>query len=176
MEDIFEILIYILFIGASVIGGIYKNYVKKKEEEKRRQRMAETTHSTPEFGSEEAPTPTVTRTLEDFLREQFEVEMEPEVVEEYVPPVQEVSKPMPDEKLKTLHEGTAAFKQTDNAILSDNLNDPNFSITDYINAQEKNPIYENEISDADTGALSDLDEFDGAKAVIYSEILNRRHS
>lgn len=176
MDDIFEVLIYLFFIGASVIGGIYKNYAKKKEEEKKRRRMAESQTSNQEFVSEDTQEASVPRSLEDFLREQFEGEMEREEEVVFSPPVQEVIEPRAEEpKLETLNEGEAAFQITTDTLLSDNLNDSNFSITDLINAQEKNPIYENEISDSESADMGDLEEFDGAKAVIYSEILNRRH-
>lgn len=175
MDDIFEVLIYVLFIGASVIGGIYKNYTKKKAEEQQRQAMQEVAseQSVDELNTKPEERSSMPRNLEDFLRDQFEMEMESvenTEIEEEKPivngPAQEAS----------AKEGVAAFENTTAALFSDNLNDKNFSITEAINNQENSAISMEGIDDESSNIFNDDEGFDVKKAIVYSEILKRPYN
>ena len=192
MDDGFEILIYILFIVVSILGGLYKNYAKRKEEEarrlKRQQADGEYTESQSsnrerEFQSEfeersqQEPQRPVTNPFEEFLRQQMEI------IEEPVPePPEEVVLSESQENKLNLDsvgiEGAAVFESTANELLSDNMQEQDFSITNSIESIESlgevynydyNKITDNEISDIE----SVIEEFDGKKAIIYAEILKR---
>lgn len=174
MDDIFEVLIYLLFIGASVIGGIYKNYAKKKEEERKRQRIQEAASqgNVADHDIEVKSAPSAPRTIEDFLREQFELEMEPEKPQKEI-----VVESEPEIKSEASEkEGVAAFENTTDTLLSDNLNDKDFSISNEIDKHEKqSKILLEEIDDSSSTIFSEDEEFDARKAVIYSEIMKRPH-
>lgn len=175
MEDFFDILIYLLLIGASVVGGIYKNYAKKKEEERRRRQMDEAQPAYVDSAPQQEKDTAIPRSLEDFLKEQFEMEMDTEPQETVLMPQPEVQVDTPEpveEKLETLNEGTAAFEETTKALFSDNFKDKDFSITDILSKQETNPIYDQDISDNNITMIGD-EEFDGRKAIIYSEIMRK---
>jgi len=172
MDDFFEVLIYLLFIGASVIGGIYKNYAKKKAEERKRQQMSEVVPHSDYKEQEVKSQPSMPKSIEDYLREQFEFEMETEEVSEAN------IEPEPDLKPEApKKERVAAFEKTTDTLLSDNLQDKDFSISDEIDKHERNSdkLFA-EIDDSHSPIFSDEEEFDAQKAVIYSEIMMRKYS
>lgn len=172
MDDIFEVLIYILFIGASVIGGIYKNYAKKKAEEQKRQGMQEAVSEQRigEPNTKPENRTSMPRSLEDFLRDQFEMEMETVEDSEIEENETHVKEP---EKEASAKEGVAAFENTTTSLFSDNMQDEGFSITNAINNQEESGIFMEEIGDESSGIFNDDEEFDAKKAIVYSEILKR---
>lgn len=177
MEDAFEILIYVVFIVISLIGGLYKNYAKKKEEQRKRQAPTVQYDESDEYNTvpgplDEPQTAPKRNPFEEFIRQQLEMnEPEPRVVKEFE--VEDSTDLVNKAKIEaSKKEGNAVFQSTAQEIISDNMNDPDFSITDYF-ATEISPI-SNSIKD---GEISDVDDlmsnFDLKKAVVYSEIVNR---
>jgi ATPase subunit of ABC transporter with duplicated ATPase domains len=174
MEDILEIIIYLAIFLASIVGGLYKNYSKKKEDERRRQRQAN--QPQPQIAEEEdamfeEPRETIPSSLEEFLQRQFEMDMsEPEKVE--AEPEADYEEAIVSET--QAKEGVAAFEATEQALLSDNMKEEGFSITKKLNERElASEGIGNAISDFDYN--QEIDDFELRKAVIYSEIINRKY-
>ncbi len=182
MEDRLEVIIYVAFILLSAFGSIYKSYSKKKAEqaakEKRRQTLDYNTTATqqapiPEI-RKESTTKTFPSSLEEFLKQQFEMEEE---VEE-----SEVPKEIVSDKLKTKatesNEGKAVFESTSEELLSDDMNRKDFSITEMLKNREPVLLEDEENSDinnCESGRKYQLCDFDLKQAVIYSEIINRKY-
>jgi hypothetical protein len=173
MEDLFEVLIYIFFIAASLIGGLYKNYAKKKQEEakvnRRRELSQQEAYESPTYEDEPPGNPTYTNPLEEFLKEQFDLEFDNEQKDKF-PELEEEKVVEAPERLQP--EGKAVFENPTQTLLSDNMKEEGFSITNAIEEMEteamrienNNPIYDGPF---------DEQPFDLKKAIIYSEIINR---
>lgn len=175
--DGLQIFIYLLVIIASIIGGIVKNSAKKKEEQQRRERQAEakkrmaTEVQEPEPKSSSNP-------FEEFLRRQLEEFEEEPFVDDVL--VEEPSDTVvePSANPKKHIEGNAAFDSTDQALLSDNMKEEGFSISNSIEEIENegevyNFSYDNISEDEITDVKDEEEFFNARKALIYSEIFKR---
>ncbi|QQS52256.1 MAG: hypothetical protein IPM71_05840 [Bacteroidota bacterium] len=180
MEDYIEILIYVLFIAVSVIGGLYKNYAKKKEEQMRRtvvrEREVEPEYSKPYASPTERPI--IPTTLEEFLAQHFDLETveeekEPESIEgNYKDRKQEI----PLDRVEST-EGTAVFESTRETLLSDINNESDYSRKGMLQSQVMEEIDEDFIKTSEKALYDQKVEefhFDAKQAVIYSEILKRQ--
>jgi hypothetical protein len=177
MDDGLEIFVYLFFIIASIIGAVVKNSAKRKEEERRKaQRGAAARNNVPTYENT-GEKKKAGSMLEEFIRQQLE---EFEVPENRKPQEILVDEPALDSKEEKYikEEGNAVFDSTDAALLSDNMREENFSISDSISDLEKtgevynfnyNKIAEDEISDVQKKE----EFFDARKALIYSEIFKR---
>ena len=178
MEDYIEILIYLLFIVASVVGGLYKNYAKKKEEKARQNRTQQPDLQNPPetpYGQTHQEPTRVPTTLEEFLQQQFEQDIE--IVEEQEEFANEPEALEEEEEVldsPVVKEGSAVFSSTSKSILSDNMKDVDFSITEALEQQES-PIYGDEIKDENENINLDFNELELRKAIVYSEIINRKY-
>lgn len=181
MEDSFEIIIYIIFIALSLLGGLYKNYAKKKAEQQQRQSPPPDIdevdihdyHTEPP--EEYQPTPK-RNPFEEFIRQQLEAaepEPQPVSVEIEEPEISESKSQKANILLdSSTKEGAAVFKSTSEELVSDNMHEPDFSISDPF-IDESSPITDM-IADEEIAQVNKVRaEFDLKKAVIYSEILSR---
>ncbi len=182
MEDRLEVIIYVAFILLSALGSIYKNYSKKKNEQAAKEKRNRVDYRNPPPASPMAnPNPRKTvspkpfpTSIEEFLKQQFEPE-EDELIEE--PEIRDkiVSN---EDKSKTFIEGDAAFETTNEELLSDNMKEKNFSITEMLKKRESVLLENDEISDengSESLAENQIGEIDLKQAVIYSEIINRKY-
>ncbi len=180
MDDYIEILIYVLFIAVSIIGGLYKNYAKKKEEQMRRT-VAREREMQPEYPTPKASPsgrPTIPTTLEEFLAQHFDIETEeeeetPELVES------KYEKPLKDLPLDSIEtpEGTPAFETTRKTLLSDINNESDYSRKGMLESQVMDELDEDFIKTSEKELYNQKEEvfhFDAMQAVIYSEILKRQ--
>ena len=169
MEDIFELLLYIVIAVISIAGGLYKNYAKKKAEGQRQQGWPQTNSSPSSFPEPfQENTPQYSNPFEEFIQEQLEGDV-PESIEYY----DETETTEPNDNGTYENEGTAVFENTERTILSDDFRNENFSISEELQKQEEEAFYnisEDEIADAPLD-LSNKSEL--RKAIIYSEILKR---
>lgn len=165
MDDFLEILIYFLFILASILGSVYRSQQKKKEMERRKQMMPSSSDEEPVQMDKDKKMP------QDVFPPIFDYE--PEIVEEeelshdvYVEP--ETEEQPVEVSIESQVEGTAAFQSTDSELLSDDMQEEGeeFDLTKHLLKEYNFEKTENEDE-------SQWD-FDPVKAVIYSEILNRK--
>jgi hypothetical protein len=171
--DGLQIFIYLLVIVASIVGGIVKNSAKKKEEAQRRARQAEAKRRVATEDNEPKPKPS--NPFEEFLRRQLEEFEEVPVEEEEI--VEVVSEPDVNTKEKYT-EGNAVFNSTSNALLSDNMKEEGFSISNSLEELENegevyNFSYEEITEDEITDKKDEEEFFNARKALIYSEIFKR---
>lgn len=182
MEDAFEFIIYLIFIVLSLVGGLYKNYTKKKAEERQRQQTPSQVDQQEEYTDvyndpfEEYDTEPKRNPFEEFIRQQLEGAETETVLEEPTPqPYVETETQKPEfskTQVASAKEGNAVFESTNKELISDELLKHDFSISEHLekyNDEISDVIGANEIKDENQL----LDEFDLKKAVIYSEIIRR---
>lgn len=172
--DGLQVFIYLIVIVASIIGGIVKNSAKKKEEEQRRTRQAEAQQRV--NTEEPVPPQKSSNPFEEFLRRQLEEfedgsKEERDIVEIEEEPVV----PVVDEEYI---EGNAVFSTTEEALLSDNMKEKDFSISDSLKqANNEGEVYNFNYNEIAEDEIADQIEkevfFDARKALIYSEIFKR---
>jgi hypothetical protein len=190
MDDKINILVYVLFIAISIIGGIIQNANKKKAEEARRQQQKSGPQKSPSTAMPPISGPReTTNPFEEFLRRQLEQLNNPE---EHKPEEEEpVYKPLPVEikperkpipstlnpidefspmDKNALKEGEAAFESTAREIFSDNIYEKEFTLSNEIKDLEAFDY--NLISKGELIEVQEMD-FDISKAIVYSEILKR---
>jgi hypothetical protein len=181
MDDSFELIIYIIFIALSLVGGLYKNYAKKKAEQSKRQSPPPAFDDTDiqdyntEPQDEYKPSPRI-NPFEEFIRQQLEeTKPEPKPIQKVVeePKIPENKYQSASSKLDViLNEGNASFQNTAKELVSDNMFEPDFSISDPF-AQESSPITDMIFQEEIGNRKNAIDDFDLKKAIIYSEIINR---
>jgi hypothetical protein len=188
MDDKINILVYVLFIAISIIGGIIQNANKKKAEEARRQQQKSGPQKSPSTAMPPISGPReTTNPFEEFLRRQLEKMEEPEeekpvfksqpveVKIERKPLVEKTSTLSPIDEFipmdkNALIEGEAVFESTAREILSENIYQKDFTLSDEIKDQEAFDY--NLISKGDLIEVEEID-FDISKAIVYTEILKR---
>lgn len=171
MDIDFDTIIYIIILALSALGGIYKNYVKKKNAEREMQPASssnqEFEYDSPSASNSDygAPEPQQTMTpFEEFMRRQLDVS---NTVEETVHEPEEIN-----ERFDSDREGVAVFANTDNALLSDDTAKSTIEFSGGI--QDIQEFNYDEIANGEISDHSEIiHEFDIKKAVIYSEILKR---
>jgi hypothetical protein len=182
MDNNFDLIVYILFIVASIVGGIIQNNNKKKAEVKRQQRKAEfnpyeekqVTNMPPE-----STPPIPTNPLEEFLRRTLEEFQEPAYEEEKPVPTPAIEQMVPKAEIKPeiidyTAEGAEAFEATKNESFSKNIFDQNITLSSLIKDADR---FEYTLPPTDnTDNENALEpEFDAREAVIYSEILKPKY-
>lgn len=177
-EDLLDILPYAILILISIIGGVVKNLEKKKSEQQKRYEADSRDYT---FEDEKPqPEKRPLSPLEEFLRRQIEqVDSAPENGTQYIDTDDEDIIPDETDRKQEIYEksdtngaveGTAVFESTSDSMLSDNMNEPDFSISDEVRDMEVfNYDKEEEIPEDE----SILEDFDPLKAVLYSEIISR---
>lgn len=164
-NDFLDILIYLVFIIGGLAANAYRNYVKRKEEQNRQTETPDEEAEFPDlfpetiFGERE-PKPIMTE-------EEMEEENEYDVQEEFIVPEEpEAEITVESSGDRSVIEGNAVFESTNSQLLSDDMHNLGQSISDEIammgSSLEETPEEEKE-------------EFDLKRAVIYSEILNRKY-
>lgn len=179
MDNGLEIFVYLIVIVVSIIGAVVKNSAKRKEEEQRKAQRAAASRNTTTYEGTTTEKKKPASMLEEFIRQQLGDFEEPEFRR---PQEVEVDKPVVNNKEERyVEEGNAVFDTTEAALLSDDMQEDDFSISDSINESEQlgeiynfnyNKIAENEISDVQKKE----EFFDARKALIYSEIFKRPES
>lgn len=174
MDDGIELFIYLAFLLLSLVGGIYKNINKKKEKERQRQQNSIPNSKTYPATPPPIPKPIKQNTnpFEDFLKEKSDIEEEHPVVsfKDFITENKKSFKTKSEKERIVRSEGLSAFESTTEALLSDNMYEDDFSITDEVNSILEFDYNKSEISSATNDTLFD---FDAKKAVIYAEILKR---
>lgn len=171
MGDRLEIFIYIAFVVLSLAGGLYKNYAKKKENERERQRKLDANQYKPS----EIPVPPPRRSsnpFENFLREQFDLMEEPKtstVANEMSPPIINEN-PKTEQAQSIISEGVPAFENTAQGLMSDNMPEEDFSLPEELKDMEE---FNYNLSDEERSSMEESFIFDAKYAVIYSEILRK---
>ncbi len=174
MDDLAGVLIYLVLAIIGVIAGVYRNKAKREQ-------------AASKFKGKTQPVTTVNTDYDPFaglfeedeeeylteedeeedIEEQEEEFMEEEKVEaEKTYVVDKKGLTEKTEYEKGYIEGEAAFKETEEAILSDNGSDDSEII---IKTEKEMPLK----LEADEHTL-EIKDFDLKKAVIYSEIINRK--
>jgi len=172
MEDITELLIYIAFIVLSMIGGLYKNYAKRKAEEKKMMRREEDHVISDSHVPTQAEEKQVTNPFEEMIRKGMEDFFEEPVAEESIADESEIV------GTEISKEGEAVFNVTEEELLSDNMREEGFSITDELAEKEKSDVdsikdTEYKYKEEELKEMSIMDNFDPVDAIIYSEIMQR---
>ena len=168
-----DLLIYLIIGIISLIGGIYKNAGKKQEAERQRQQKAGIPSSENDSeGFPEGKTKPMDP-FEEFIRRQLG-QMEEE---KPVPaPLKAGPKKVPVNKPAlepTQIEGEASFDTTKRIMNPEKITDESFFEYDQIKSMEEfdyNLLAKGEIHDIDAEPV----DFDPKKAIVFSEILNRR--
>ncbi len=168
-----DIIIYIIIGLISVIGGIYKNANDKKEEERQRQRRKQANLPAPKDSHQTDISKEMERDpFEDFIRRQLgQIEEKPVQSKPQAAPIIKKTETQPKQ---ILQEGIPVFETTKSSLISNRIVEDSLLQEDHINSIEEydyNAISKDEISDSFDMELSD---FEPKKAVIYSEILNRK--
>jgi hypothetical protein len=196
MDDKINIYVYILFIAISIVGGLIKNYNKKKEEERQKARRLETAKNAPQDSMPPIGGPvTTTNPFEEFLRRQLEQFEEPEeepldniptyrtkpidsIPTEISVPIDTIpaTKSIPIDTVTAnfdpSKEGVSAFETSAHDFNAEKYFEKDFSLSSEIRDLEKfeyNAIDENDLTDIHEVVA----DFDATKAIIYSEILMR---
>lgn len=149
MEDIRDLLIYVVIMAIGLIGNVIRNHRKKQEEQRRLEQgghLQEEEYE--ESASKMPPSPWDAIFGEEVLPE-------PQAMEEAVPESIEVEEPDLIRK-----EGYAAFESTSVAMEEDKLDESEI-VSDRNFFEMEDDVEEEEF------------EFDPQKAIIYSEILKR---
>lgn len=166
MDDFIEILVYIVFILLTIVGSVYRNQQKKKEFERKKNNIPGTA-GTGSVEMEERIPGNNFPPIFDFEPELIEEKVPQEILVETEVERSPVEATVP-ESIESEIEGASAFKSTESELLSDDLQEEgeDFDLTKHL--EEEFKFEESAIEEE-----SDFD-FDPVKAVIYSEILNRR--
>ncbi len=177
MEDSIEIIVYILAMLLGLGATAYRNYAKRKEMERRR------TEATGEkrpglddiFDMEEQEDAYEEEAMytrdEEYTEEPSvyeDTQMEQQEGQTYTPfSVEELREksPEPVSDIETRSEGVAAFKTTQEALISDDMQDKSFEIPDIMTKGEIGKEVEEE----------EVEEINWTDAIIYSEILKRKY-
>lgn len=176
MEDLTGIIIYLIIAVIGVLAGVYRNKQKKDQ-------MASKTHAKtqplPGVDTDYDPFSGLFEEEEekDIISEEQEVElMAEEQTEKFTAEEEDKAGTtyMADEQeLKETAdyregyiEGEAAFQKTEDVILSDSIIDEDEQVT---LSEEEIPL-NSEIDEY----IKDVGKFDLKKAIIYSEIINRK--
>lgn len=173
MEDLAGVIIYLIIAIIGVLAGVYRNKAK------RAQASAGTQGKAPQepaadydpfsglFEEDEQEYKFEDKETEELTEEPEEEFIEKERIETEKASVAEEEKPKEAEDYKKEYtEGEAAFKETEEAIIPDSITDKSESI---ILKEKEMPL---SIED-DLYALN-KEDFDLRKAIIYSEIINRK--
>ncbi|MBN2350106.1 MAG: hypothetical protein JXJ22_14800 [Bacteroidales bacterium] len=170
MEDSVETIIYIVITIIAIVASVYRNKAKKEQTAPKNIFFPDLEMDTePEYEQQrENPTEEYLSPLEEILlgkQPEPEIYKEPEIISE------------PESKQI---EGEAVFEETKNLLISDDISHEGSA---EVSAEESGDMSE-EISKYkfyDYNAIKDTEEdvterdFDLKKAVIYSEILNRKY-
>lgn len=190
MDDIVQVIFYIVIVLAGIAGPLIKNSKARKEQEAQRARRQQQMRHQEEQTSieqevvENQPSRPIPKTnpFEEFLRQQLEEFGEPEehyATEEELVQKSEIEEEVPVDTV--VSEGTAAFESTTDSMLSDNMSEEGFSISEsvanVVDSSSDNDIYNYDYSDLKESEISDknteVESFDAKKALIYSEIFKR---
>ncbi len=182
MEDILQLLLYLVIVLAGIAGPLIKNNRARKEQEaqkaRKQQQLDEGDIVIPETENVPPGPTSSSNPFEEFLRQQLEEFQEPkeELISEETVTEPEQRQVLVD---SVVSEGTSAFKSTADSLLSDNMEENGFSISESVSniGDSENKIYNYNFSEIKDGEISDKkidkESFNLKKALIYSEILKR---